>query len=65
VDYHKRSNVEGCFSILKRDNPLALRKKLDERSEKETFERACNQNLKHLCHPNYTENIDPKGNWPK
>jgi transposase len=64
-DYHKRSNVEGSFSILKRDNPLALRKKLAERREQEAFGRACNQNLKRLCYLNYTENIDPKGNWPK
>jgi len=26
-NYHKRSNVEGSSSILKRDNPFALRKK--------------------------------------
>ena len=65
ADYHKRSNVEGSSSILKRDNPLALRKKLDERQEQEAFDRACNQNLKRLCYLNYTKNIDPKGNWPK
>jgi transposase len=29
--YHKCSNVEGCFSTLKRDNSLPLRKQLDER----------------------------------
>jgi transposase len=63
--YHKRSNVEGSFSILKRDNPSPLRKKLAERREQETFGRACNQNLKRLCYLNYTENINPKGNWPK
>jgi len=63
--YHKRSNAEGSFSILKRDNPSPLRKKLDERREQETFGRACNQNLKRLCYLNYTENINPKGNWPK
>jgi len=45
--------------------PLALRKKLDERREQEAFGRACNQNLKRLCYLNYTENIDPKANWPK
>ncbi|MCL2172176.1 MAG: hypothetical protein FWB84_00800 [Candidatus Bathyarchaeota archaeon] len=32
-DYYKRSNVEGCFSTLKRDNPLPLRKRLDDRKE--------------------------------
>ncbi|MDR0493789.1 MAG: transposase [Nitrososphaerota archaeon] len=63
--YHKRSNVEGSFSILKRDNPTALRKKLDARREQEAFGRACNQNLKRLCYLNYTENINPKENWPK
>jgi transposase len=30
-DYHKCSNVEGCFSTFKRNNPLSLRKQLDER----------------------------------
>ena len=40
-DYHKRSNVEGSFSILKRDSPFALRKKLDERREQEAFGRTC------------------------
>jgi len=65
LDYRKCSNVEGSFSILKRDNFFALRKKLDERREQEAFGRACNQNLKRFCYLNYTENIDPKGNWPK
>jgi transposase len=32
-DYHRRFNVEGCFPIFKRDNPLSLRKKLDERKQ--------------------------------
>ena len=64
-DYHKRSNVEGSFSILKRDNPFALRKIFDGLREQEAFGRACNQNLKRLCYLNYTEDIDPKGNWPK
>ena len=64
-NYHKRSNVEDSSSILKRHNPFALRKKLDMRQEQEASGRACNQNLKCLCYLNYTENIDPKGNWPK
>jgi len=59
-DYHKRSNVEGCFSTLKRDNPLPLRKELDERKEQEAFTRACNLNIKRLCYLNYLENINAR-----
>jgi transposase len=36
-EYHKRSNVEGCFSTLKRAIPLPLRKKLDDRKQQEAF----------------------------
>jgi transposase len=42
AEYYRRSNVEGCFSTLKRDNPLPLRKQLDERRQQEAFSRACN-----------------------
>jgi transposase len=64
-DYHKRSNVEGCFSTLKRDNPLPLRKKLDDRKQQEAFTRACNLNIKRLCYLNYLENINVKETWHK
>jgi len=64
-DYHKRSNVEGCFSTFKRDNPLPLRKKLDERKEQEAFTRACNLNIKRLCYLNYLENINARETWHK
>jgi transposase len=64
-DYHKRSNTEGCFSTLKRDNPLPLRKQLDERKEQEAFSRACNLNLKRLCYLNCLENINTRETWHK
>jgi hypothetical protein len=64
-DYHKRSNVEGCFSTLKRDNPLPLRKKLGERKQQEAFTRACNLNSKRLCYLNYLEDINARDNWHK
>jgi len=62
-EYHRRSNVEGCFSTLKRDNPLPLRKELDERRQQEAFTRACNLNLKRLCYLNYLENINARESW--
>jgi transposase len=64
-EYHKRSNVEGCFSTLKRDNSLPLRKKLDERRQQEAFSRACNLNLKRLCYLNYLEDINARESWHK
>jgi transposase len=64
-DYHKRSNTEGCFSILKRDNPLPLRKKLNVRRQQEAFSRACNLNLKRLCYLNYLEGINARESWNK
>ncbi|MDR0372102.1 MAG: hypothetical protein LBI79_00845 [Nitrososphaerota archaeon] len=64
-DYHKRSNTEGCFSTLKRDNPLPLRKQLDERKQQEVFTRACNLNIKRLCYLNYLEDINARETWHK
>ena len=64
-DYHRRSNVEGCFSTLKRDNSLPLRKVLDDRRQQEAFSRACNLNLKRLCYLNYLENINARESWHK
>ena len=64
-EYHRRSNVEGCFSTLKRDNPLPLRKVLDARRQQEAFSRACNLNLKRLCYLNYLENINARESWHK
>jgi transposase len=64
-EYHKRSNVEGCFSTLKRDNPLPLRKEFDERRQQEAFSRACNLNIKRLCYLNYLEDINTKETWHK
>ena len=64
-DYHERSNVEGCFSTLKRDNPLPLRKQLDERRQQEAFSRACNLNIKRLCYLNYLEDINARESWYK
>jgi len=48
LECHKRSNVEGCFSTLKRDDPLPLRKVLDGRRQQEAFSRACNLNIKFM-----------------
>jgi len=64
-EYHRRSNVEGCFSTLKRDSPLPLRKKLGERKQQEAFTRACNLNIKRLCYLNYLENINARESWHK
>ena len=64
-DYHRRSNVEGCFSTLKRDSPLPLRKQLGDRKEQEAFSRACNLNIKRLCYLNYLENIKSRESWHK
>jgi transposase len=64
-EYHKRSNVEGCFSTLKRDNPLPLRKQLDDRKQQESFTRACNLNIKRLCYLNYLEDINARESWHK
>ena len=65
LEYHKRSNVEGCFSTLKRDNPLPLRKQLDDRKQQESFTRACNLNIKRLCYLNYLEDINARESWHK
>ena len=64
-DYHRRSNVEGCFSVLKRDNFLPLRKKLVVRKRQEAFSRVCNLNIKRLCYLNYLENINARETWHK
>ncbi|MDR2700375.1 MAG: hypothetical protein LBC12_06180 [Nitrososphaerota archaeon] len=64
-EYHKRSNTEGCFSMLKRDNSLSLCKKLDERRQQEAFTRACNLNIKRLCYLNYLEGINAREIWHK
>jgi transposase len=63
--YHRRSNVEGCFSVLKRDNSLPLRKELDVRKRQEAFSRVCNLNLKRLCYLYYLEDIDARDLWHK
>ncbi|MDR2203173.1 MAG: transposase [Nitrososphaerota archaeon] len=63
--YHKRSNVEGCFSVFKRDNFLPLRKKLVVRKRQEAFSRACNLNIKRLCYLNYLEGINARETWHK
>jgi transposase len=64
-EYHRRSNVEGCFSTLKRDNPLPLCKQLDERKRQEAFGRACNLSLKRLCYLNYLADINAREAWHK
>jgi hypothetical protein len=63
--YHRRSNVEGCFSMFKRDYPLSLRKELDMRRQQEAFSRACNLNIKRLCYLNYLEGINARNSWHK
>ena len=65
LEYHRRSNVEGCFSVLKRDNFLPLRKKLVVRRRQEAFSRVCNLNIKRLCYLNYLENINARETWHK
>ena len=64
-EYHKRFNTGGCFSTLKRDNPLPLRKELDERRQQEAFTRACNLNIKRLCYLNHLEGINARETWHK
>lgn len=52
-EYHLRSTVESAFSVLKRDNPVPLRRKIPYRRKQEAFIRVCNYNLKRLCYLSY------------
>ena len=62
-DYHVRSNVEASFSSFKRDCPVPLRKKLQQRKKQEAFTRACNYNLKRLCYLKYLKGIIATDAW--
>lgn len=55
-DYHLRSNSEAVFSMLDRDNPHPLRKRLDRRRETEDYLRAIVHNIKRLCYLRYLDN---------
>lgn len=52
-EYHSRSVVESAFSVLKRDYPIPLRRKMAIRRKQEAFIRVCNYNLKRLCYLSY------------
>jgi transposase len=64
-EYHLRSNVEGGFSVWKRDCPIPLRKKLVFRRRQEAFARACNFNIKRLCYLYHLKDIDTRESWHK
>lgn len=55
-DYHIRSNSEAVFSMLERDNPHPLRKRLDRRRETEDYLRVIVHNIKRLCYLRYLDN---------
>ncbi len=57
-EYHCRSICETVNSTFKRDFPIPLRKKLDDRKKQEVFTRVCDYDLKRLCHLRYLENLD-------
>jgi transposase len=56
-EYHSRSIVESAFSVLKRDYPSPLRRKVPFRRRQEAFIRVCNYNLKRLCYLRYLQTI--------
>jgi transposase len=56
-EYHSRSIVESAFSVLKRDYPNPLRRKVPFRRRQEAFIRVCNYNLKRLCYLSYLQTI--------
>lgn len=56
-EYHSRSVVESAFSVLKRDYPAPLRRKIPFRRKQEVFIRVCNYNLKRLCYLNYFKTL--------
>lgn len=62
-EYHTRSIAETGLSVLKRDNPKPLRKRLDQRRKQEAFTRATNYNLKRLCYLKHLENIIAAKSW--
>lgn len=57
--YHMRSLSETGFSVLKRDNPQPLRKKLDPRKETEGYLRGIVYNIKRLCYLTYLADLHP------
>ena len=62
-EYHSRSVVESAFSVLKRDYPIPLRRKILCRRKQEAFIRVCNYNLKRLCYLGYTEGLTVNEAW--
>lgn len=57
--YHMRSLSETAFSVLKRDNPQPLRKRLDPRKETEAYLRGIVYNIKRLCYLTYLADLHP------
>lgn len=62
--YHKRSNVESTFSMMKRKFGDSLRSKTDVAMTNETLCKVLRHNLVVLIHEMYEVGIDP-GFWNK
>lgn len=57
--FHQRSISECGFSVINRDNPRPLRKKLDRRVETEDFLRGVVYNIKRLAYLTHLAQIHP------
>ena len=58
-DYHMRSISETVFSVLKKDNPQPLRKRLDPRKETGSYLRGVVYNLDRVCYLAHLADIHP------
>lgn len=63
-DYHMRSISESGFSMLVRENPQPLRKRLKPRRETEDYLRGICHNIKRLCYLRYLADIVPVPSMP-
>lgn len=61
--YHHRSMPETAHSVLKRDYPIPLRKRIRLRRKQEACIRASDYNLKRLCYLKYLEGISAVQVW--
>jgi transposase len=62
-DYHTRSVTESAHSVLKRDFPIPLRKRIRLRRKQEAYTRASDYNLKRLCYLNHLKGISAVEAW--
>ena len=58
--YHKRSNVESAFSMIKRKFEDAIRSKTDTAMVNESLTKVLCHNLSVLCHEMQELGIDPQ-----